>query len=72
MASERSVLRARRLHAVMKVPINGGPTTTLASGQSNATGIAMDATAVYWLTTSWAYSGSTDVPTGAVMKVSKF
>jgi hypothetical protein len=48
---------------VMKVPIDGGTPTTLASasGQSEPWGIAVDATSVYW----------TDLTGGTVMKAAK-
>jgi hypothetical protein len=45
---------------VMKVALGGSP-TTLASGQSNLFGIAVDATSVYW----------TDDSGGTVMEVPK-
>ncbi len=44
---------------VMKVPIGGGTTTTLAQGQSSPWGVAVDPTNVYW----------TDQGAGTVMKV---
>jgi hypothetical protein len=34
--------------SVMKVPIGGGTPTVLASGQTGAASIAVDATSVYW------------------------
>ena len=44
---------------VMKVPLGGGPSTTLAGGQANPAAIVVDATSVYWTTTG----------DGTVMKV---
>jgi hypothetical protein len=51
--------------SVMKVPLNGGPTVTLASHQSTPWGIAVDATHAYWVN-----SGSGTTPDdGAIMRV---
>jgi hypothetical protein len=47
---------------VLKVPKAGGPVTTLASGD-RLSGIAVDATSVYWI------AGTPDASSGAVMKV---
>ena len=49
----------------MKVPLGGGTPTTLASGQFDPVGIAVDATSVYWVN-SGSNTGSAD---GTVMKV---
>jgi hypothetical protein len=45
----------------MKVSTGGGTPTTLASGQSSPSAIAVDATSVYW----------TDSGSGTVMKLPK-
>jgi hypothetical protein len=46
----------------MKIPLDGGTPTTLASGLSGPNRIAVDATSVYWT--------SQNLPTnGSVMKV---
>jgi hypothetical protein len=45
--------------AVLKVPLSGGATSTLASGQNSPSGIAVDAVSVYWANAS----------EGAVLKV---
>jgi hypothetical protein len=50
---------------VMAVPLEGGPTQTLATAQPDPLGIALDATAVYWVC-----YGPTNGP-GSVMRVSK-
>ena len=47
---------------VMKVLLGGGTPTTLASGQFNPSGIAVDATTVYWTNNYMSTAG-------AVMKV---
>jgi hypothetical protein len=49
---------------VMSVPIDGGPMTTIASGQAGPLWIAVDETSVYWTTTGCAYGS----PDGTVMK----
>jgi hypothetical protein len=43
---------------VLKTPLGGGVTTTLASAQTYASGIALSATNAYWLNFSAAYAGS--------------
>jgi hypothetical protein len=48
----------------MKVGLDGGMPTMLASGQSGPGGIAVDATTVYWVN-----SGTKGKNDGAVMKV---
>lgn len=47
---------------VRKVPIAGGPLTTLASGQARPEGLTVDGRNVYWINTSY------NIFTGAVMK----
>jgi hypothetical protein len=47
---------------VMRMPVNGGIRTTIASGQTYPVGIALDATNVYW----------TNYFDGTVMRTSKF
>jgi hypothetical protein len=46
----------------MTVPLGGGTIATLATGQQNANGIAVDTTSVYW---------ANYIIGGAVMKVAK-
>jgi hypothetical protein len=53
-------------HTVMKVPLDGGASVTLASEQNFPHWIAVDETGVYWV--NQGNVGSTD---GTVMKVSK-
>ncbi len=48
---------------VSKVPLAGGPTTVLASGQAAPAGIAVDATSVYWVNQGDSAGG------GSVMKL---
>jgi hypothetical protein len=50
---------------VMAVPLEGGPAQTLATGQPDPLGLALDATAVYWVD-----YGPTSGP-GSVMRVAK-
>jgi hypothetical protein len=52
----------------MKVPLDGGAPTTLASGQTAPTGTALDGTSVYWVNNDSSEGSS---PNGAVKKVSK-
>jgi hypothetical protein len=47
------------------VPLAGGPIATLASGQADPYGIAVDETTVYWANQQ---SSGTD---GAIMKIAK-
>jgi hypothetical protein len=46
---------------IVKVPVGGGPESTLVSGLMAPAGVAVDATSVYF----------TDVQSGAVMKIAK-
>ncbi len=34
---------------VLRVPVGGGPTTTLASGQNDTSSVVLDSTSVYWI-----------------------
>jgi hypothetical protein len=52
----------------MSLPLGGGIPTVLASGQSGATAIALDAGSVYWSTNGSAAGGFAD---GTVMRVAK-
>ena len=44
---------------IMSVPISGGNVTTLAAGQTAPSGIAVDATSVYWVTRGNGNAGGT-------------
>ncbi|MGH7436223.1 MAG: hypothetical protein ACRENE_11165 [Polyangiaceae bacterium] len=50
---------------VMMAPAGGGPSTIIASGQTNLSGLAIDATSVYWTSTGTSSHCNTD---GTVMK----
>jgi hypothetical protein len=56
---------------LVKIPVDGGASTTMASGLATPTSVAIDATNVYWVNSGYCPSDGGACTTGSVMTTSR-